>query len=231
MNTRNLSIAQNALQAALNKTSKSKDPANWAISNAALASILCVIGKREEDNALLHAAVETHQTSLRIRQKTKSENLSSSWESLGLALSALGEQTSNVDILQRAVAALENAINLQGKESNHFEWGMEHSNLGLAQRWLGTASGDLEMLRVARKSFSVCEDVVFREEASFNWAMLQWNIADLALARFQLEPDPALLDGASRYVGKARAVFEDWSDYQTQRCDELLANIEAAEAA
>lgn len=51
------------------------------------------------------------------------------------------------------------------------------------------------------------------------------------LARFQLEPDPALLVEARTYLGKARAVFEDGSDYQTQRCDDLLAQIEAAEAA
>ena len=101
-----------------------------------------------------------------------------------MALSALGEQTSDVDILQRAVAALENAINLQDKESDPLEWGMLLSNLGLAQRRLGAASGDLEILRVARRSFAACEGIVFRKKAGFDWAMLQWNIADLGWRGF-----------------------------------------------
>lgn len=184
VNSRNFAIARTAFEAALNKTSKSKDPANWTTYHAAFGEVLREIGEREKDDALLRAAVEAHQTSLRIRQKTKSEYLSDSWESLGLALSALGEQTSDVDILQRAVAALENAINLQDKESDPLEWGMLLSNLGLAQRRLGAASGDLEILRVARRSFAACEGIVFRKKAGFDWAMLQWNIADLGWRGF-----------------------------------------------
>lgn len=33
------------------------------------------------------------------------------------------------------------------------------------------------------------------------------------------------------HVCKAREIFEDGLDYQTQRCDKLLVQIEAAEAA
>ena len=80
--------------------------------------------------------------------------------------------------------SVKGAINLQDKESDPLEWGMLLSNLGLAQRRLGAASGDLEILRVARRSFAACEGIVFRKKAGFDWAMLQWNIADLGWRGF-----------------------------------------------
>jgi hypothetical protein len=53
----------------------------------------------------------------------------------------------------------------------------------------------------------------------------QWNLGDLALARFAVEPDPALLDTAERHVRDAREVFAEGSDHQTGLCDELLRKI------
>jgi len=72
--------------------------------------------------------------------------------------------------------------------------------------------------------------LAFEKDAPFKWARLQWNIADLALARYRLDPDPALLVEARKHVTRARAFFVDGSDYQTERCDDLLAQIDAAEA-
>ncbi len=86
------------------------------------------------------------------------------------------------------------------------------------------------MLDTARQGYAACEALDLRKDAPFPWAQLQWNIADLALARYRLEPDPAHLLEAREYVLKAREVFAEGSDYQTQRCDDLLAQIDAAEA-
>lgn len=68
-----------------------------------------------------------------------------------------------------------------------------------------------------------------RDREPLDWAATRNNIADLALARFRLDPDPAHLIEARNYLAKARAFFVEGSEYQTQRCDELLAEIEAAE--
>jgi hypothetical protein len=43
--------------------------------------------------------------------------------------------------------------------------------------------------------------------------------------------DPAVLSEAKTHVTAARAFFVDGSDYQTERCDDLLTKIKAAEAA
>jgi hypothetical protein len=108
---------------------------------------------------------------------------------------------------------------------------MSHNNLGLAQRWLGEVTDDLRILDAARNSYAACEGVKLKREAPFSWAVLQWNFADLALARYRLEPKSTHLVEARDCVTKARDFFVEGSDYQTQRCDDLLAKIDAAEAA
>jgi hypothetical protein len=107
---------------------------------------------------------------------------------------------------------------------------MRQSNLGLAWRWLGALSGDISAFDASRAAFSECEVFTFREAAPFKWAIGQWNIADLALARYGLAPDPALLAEARRHVAAAREVFVEGSEYQTTRCDQLSLQTDAAEA-
>ncbi len=86
-------------------------------------------------------------------------------------------------------------------------------------------------LIAARSNYSECEKLDLEHEAPYDWACLRWNIADLAIARCRLEPDPAHLVEAHDYVTRARAFFVEGSDYQTELCDELLTKIDAAEAA
>ena len=163
-------------------------------------------------------------------QASERENQKFTWSNLGNAPQTLSELTLDVDILKRVIGAQENTLDLKGGKRDVLDRVLTENNLGIAQRWLGAVSGDLEMLETARASYKACEDIDLQGHASFNWARLQWNIADLALARFQLEPDVALLIIARACLQGARG-FEDASDYQTQRCDKLLVQIEAAEAA
>lgn len=228
LDPRSLILARNAFEGALKKTSKSKEPLHWASFQASLGSVLREIGECEKHEGFVREAVRAHQDSLAVRQAHESEYQKSSWNNLGTALLSLGELTRDVDVLKHAIDALENALDLKDKEREVLDWELTKNNLGLAQRWLGAMSGDLEMLKTARASYKACEEIDFRDQANFTWAMLQWIIADLALARFQLEPDAVLLIEARAYVGRAREVFEDGSDYQTQRCDDLIARIEAA---
>ena len=188
------------------------------------------IGEREKDEGLLQEVVRALQGASAVWQANERENQKFTWSNLGNALQTLGEFTLDVDILKRVIDAQENTLDLKGGKRDVLDRVLTENNLGLAQRRLGAVSGDLEMLETARASYKACEDVDLQGHASFNWARLQWNIADLALARFQLEPDVALLIVARACLQGGRG-FEDASDYQTQRCDKLLVQIEAAEAA
>ena len=229
-NERHLVLAQNAFTAAVEKTSKTKEPLVWAAGKDGLGSALMEAGGRASDPQILREAVAAHRAALAVDIKLKSINVKEGWNNLGNALQALGELTRDPAVLSEAVDAQTTALTLKDRQADRLGWEITQNNLALAQRWLGDVTDDLELLTTAREGYAACEAMDYRDDAPFGWAVLQWNIADLALARFRLEPDPALLDEAQDQVIAAKAFFIDGSDYQTGRCDELLAKIAEARA-
>lgn len=225
-----LNSALRAFVASVDKTNKAKDPVNWAASQDGLGSTLQEMGHRLKDPALLTQAVNAHRAVVKLDQKTESAGLKHRWNNLGNALQTLGELTEDADVLRQADAALTALLALENKEMDPLDWEMTQNNLALARRWLGAVTGDAVTLQQARDGYAACEALDFETDAPFGWAMLQWNIADLALARYRLAPDPALLVEARHHLARARSFFVDGSEYQTQRCDDLTAQINRAEA-
>lgn len=225
-----LNSALSAFDAAVKQTNKAKEPWNWSASQDGLGQVLLEMGERQKDPALLAQAIIAFRAALKVEQQTKSANVKAEWGSLGNALRALGEITEDEDTLREAEGAHTNAVALENKDKDPLEWESAQNNLAVAQRWLGAVTSDTAKLQEARDGFAACEDLGFEDDAPFGWARLQWNIADLALARYRLAPDPALLVEAREYATRSRAFFVDGSEYQTERCDVLIAQIDAAEA-
>ncbi len=219
-----------ALEAAVKKTSKVKNPESWSLRQDGLGTILAEMGERQKDTALLEQAVAAQRAALKVGQKSKSVDLKGRFNNLGTALHKLGKLNKDADTLRQAEKVLNNSLALSDKDSDPLDWEGAQNNLALVQRSLGAVTSDLNKLREARNTFTACEDLAFENDAPFDWARLQWNIADLALARYQLDPDPTLLAEARKHVTRARTFFVEGSDYQTERCDDLLAQIDAAEA-
>tara|TARA_R110000744_G_C19347134_1_gene560015 strand:+ start:506 stop:2107 length:1602 start_codon:yes stop_codon:yes gene_type:complete len=222
--------ALHAFDAALKKTSKAKDPSNWSACQDGLGAILHQLGQRQRDVALLEQAVVAERAALKVVHKLNPPEIDSLWNNLGAILQRLGELTEDAGKLREAEDALTTALTFRTKEEDPFNWELTRSNLALSQRWLGAITEDVVKLQQARDGYAACEDLRLETDAPFSWAILQWNIADLALARYRLAPDPALLAEARDYVTRARAFFIEGSEYQTERCDELIAQIDAAEA-
>jgi hypothetical protein len=189
------------------------------------------MGQRAADTDLLGKSVSTLRVALDVEIKHKSKNIKSGWDSLGVSLSTLGELTRDPSTLTEAVDALRTALALEDVKADRLGWARTQSNLALAQRYLGDVTDDSPTLDTARQGYADCEALDYQTDAPFDWARLQWNIADLALARYRLDPDPAVLSEAKTHVTAARAFFVDGSDYQTERCDDLLTKIKTAEAA
>ncbi|MDB5552915.1 MAG: hypothetical protein JWL86_2899 [Rhizobium sp.] len=226
-----LKAAHDALQAALQKTNKAIEPANWVANQCNLASVLVLIGERNRDEAILVEAASALRGLPEIAERHKFSDINKVWDILGNALRNLGECSTDPVPLKEAVTCLTKAISLTDKAADSHLWRGLHSNLGLTLHWLGALTENEEMLHGAREAFGECESFDVHEEAPMTWARSQWNIADLALARFVLNPDPALLVEARYHVTRARDFFVEGSEYQTQRCDELIARIDAIEAA
>ncbi len=226
-----LKDAQRALDAAVRKTNKAKEPEKWAIRQGSLGVVLREMGQRQKDADLLGKAVAATRSGLKVEQQTKSADLRFGLIYHGNSQRALGELNNDADALRKAEEAFIEALALENSESDPLNWGLTQINMAIAQRWLGAISSDPAKLQEARDGYAACEDLAFEKDAPFEWARLQWNIADLALARYHLDPDPAYLAEARTHVAHARAFFVEGSDYQTERCDDLLAQIDAAEAA
>ena len=230
-NEKHLTVARNTFEAAVQKTNKSKEPFNWSVSQDGLSSALRELGMRASDPAVLMAAVKAQRAALKVKATKTSKSAKVQWNNLGTSLQALGQVTKSPETLTEAEAALLKALSLEDKMSDQLDWEVTQNNLALAQRWLGDVTDDLVKLDEARAGYAACEELDFEDKAPFIWARLQWNIADLALARFRLNPDLALLAEARDRIAMARAFFVDGSDYQTERCDDLLAQVEKAGAA
>lgn len=191
--------------------------------------MLIKMGERAADPVLLRRAADCHRAALDVAITQKSDGQKDHWNNLGSGLGALGELTRDPIPLAEAVSALQTALALEDQQADRLDRETTQNNLALAQRWLGDVTNDPALLIHARQGYVACEALDYRAEAPFGWAVLQWNIADLALVRHRLTPDSALLAEAHDHVAAARAFFVDGSEYQTKRCDELLAKI--AEAA
>jgi hypothetical protein len=230
-NDRHLKVARTAFETAVQKTSKTSDPLNWSDRQDGLGLVLREMGKRAADVDLLRKSVSAHRTALDLAVTHKSTNIGHGWNRLGLSLTTLGELTRDPSTLTEAVEALQTALVLTDVKADEIVWAGTQGNLALAQRYLGDVTDDLPTLNTARQGYADCEALDYQTDAPFIWARLQWNIADLALARYRLDPDPAVLSEAKTHVTAARAFFVDGSDHQTERCDDLLTKIKAAEAA
>lgn len=186
------------------------------------------MGERRKDSALVTQAITALRAALKVELEVKSPNLKYQWNNLDIALQALGKLATDAAALREAEEAQAMALALRDKVQEPLDWESSQNNLALAQGWLGAVTGDGAKLQEARDGYAACEALTFEGDAPFDWARLQWNIADLALARYRLAPDPVLLVEARSYVARARAFFVDGSDHQTERCDALLAEIDAA---
>ena len=97
----------------------------------------------------MQEVVRALQGASAVWQASERENQKFTWSNLGNAPQTLSELTLDVDVLKRVIDAQENTLDLKGRERDVLDWVLTENNLGLAQRWLGAVSGDLEMLETA----------------------------------------------------------------------------------
>ena len=88
------------------------------------------------------------------------------------------------------------ALSLKDKAADSFRYGIRYrKNLAVAQRWLGdlTDVSSPAGQSSPRLSPPARRSTPAKRRTRSDGQRLQWNIADLALARYRLDPDPAHL--------------------------------------
>lgn len=228
-NEGHLKVALNAFSVVVNKLDQKKEPLDWSAAQGGLATTSILTGDRNGDVVVLKNAVSGCRAALIVEEKHNGPNLKNVWSTLGTALQKLAAQTLNPAIAEESVTSMISALSLEDKNTDLISWAESQMNLGLALRWLGAITGDRETLTEAREAYGECDDNDIHCESPMLMAMTQWNIADLALVRFNLDPDSAFIEEAREYVKRAREFFVEGSEYQTKRCDVLIAQIDAAE--
>ncbi len=226
-----LKAAQNVFELALKRTDSTKYPLVWGEQKSGLAVALARIGERNFDELILRDSVSAFRASLAVAEKHNTSDIHINWSQLGTALRYLGEITNDPVPLEEAVSRLTSTLSIVDKANYPLLWRTAHVNLGVSLRWLGSITKDMEKLHQARDALGANDTHECHEEAPMLWAMNQWNIADLASARFAFNPDPALIVEAREYVMRAHDFFGLGSEYQTLRCKELIARINAIEVA
>jgi tetratricopeptide (TPR) repeat protein len=100
--------------------------------------------------------------------------------SLGNALSSLGDREANPDVLREAVNAYRAALEVRTRAQAPAQWATTKNGMGLALMRLGRLGDGIPRLEEAVDAFRNALDVRTREEAPRDWAETQNN---LALAR------------------------------------------------
>ena len=217
-----------ALELARLNHARAKGP---QVGQALLSLGVChlALGKRQSDGGHLQKAVEAFKLTLQeAPRRLQPENWAIAQNNYGNALSRLGEREGDNTRLLAAVAAYEAALTVRTKETAPIDWAGTQNNLGTALRWLGTIGTQPEQCDRAAQAFDHCLSVRTRDDAPFLWARTQWNLADLALARHALSPDPALPPVAQGHLDQAREVFTSHENaHQLAECDRLQTLIDA----
>ena len=178
---------------------------------------------------MLREAVVACRTSLTfLNEADDTDFWAASQSNLGASIQKLGEFERDSAHLEQAIALHTSALRVRKRNGDLKDWADSQNNLGLTYRWVAELNKDLAAFDKAQAAYDLCLQERPRETTPFDWATTQWNLADLALARYALDPDAALLTKACTHVMAAREVFAEASDYQTERCDGLLAQIDAA---
>ena len=224
-----LNIALSAFRSALSLSNQKKNPKNWGVSQNNLGNALSEVAERTSDAGVLREAIMAYQADLTVTSEADDpKGWGQSQNNLGVSLQKLGELERDATHLQQAIAAHTSALRVRSRKEDPKDWADTQNNLGLTYRWIAEVTQDHAAFGKAQTAYDLCLQEQSRETAPLNWATTQWNLADLALARYSFDPVAALLTKARTHVMAAREVFAEASDYQTERCDELLALIEAA---
>jgi tetratricopeptide (TPR) repeat protein len=179
-------LAVKDLQKALEMTSKSDDPKDWAGIQDSLGNAFVVRGDQvlgDRANVLYDQAIQAFKNALELFTKSSSpKEWASVQHNLGAALEAEGERAEGDQanlLLSEAVEAYQNVLTVRTKASFPQDWAMTQNNLGIA--WMNQAdkaSGDKAsaLLEQASKAFKNALDVLTRDNLPQYWAVIENNL-------------------------------------------------------
>ncbi len=102
--------------------------------------------------------------------------------SFGLALQIVGLQSGDADMLKKAVAALQTALDLYPDDAPAYDWAFTQNALGVALVQLAEREGGIELLEAAAAAFKLALIVRTKADEPADWATTKNNLGNV-LAR------------------------------------------------
>ena len=188
------------------------------------------IGERSAADGPLTQAVKVFREALKLApRRSDPENWATIQNSLGNALRALGERQQDPAQLNAAIDAYTAALTVYTRAAAPMDWAMTQINLAIGFRSLAMMTKNTDFLDDAESAYLNALKVHTEEAAPHDWANSTGGLGELALDRYDFDKNPSHLLTARKCILDARAVMAEGDEYLTNRCNALLARIEAAE--
>jgi transcriptional regulator with XRE-family HTH domain len=214
----------------------------WASSATRLANTLAYLGNRtdgEEGGDLLNEAVAIYERVLDYWKKAANiDKYAMLQQNIGGALCLIVDRDdSRIDqesVLRRAIAALQESLQVRCKESQPTNWAMSLQNLAVAKKKLGSRledEGGLSLLIQSVHDLQEALTIRTRSEHPFDWALTRENLAlsQFALARHPLSSNPK--EYASAAIESIEFALEVYSEeatpYYSEKADRFRRTVAA----
>jgi tetratricopeptide (TPR) repeat protein len=187
--------------------------AQWRLQHER-AAVLDELGREYGDNGALGEAVDLYENTVLplAPESGRPDDWSATQHRLGLALGLLGQRGRGIRLLERSVAAFENALRERSREHSPLEWAATRHGLGNALGILAQRQGDTDMLKRAISTFESALEVRSRQQTPDDWAMTQYHLGTALLTLGQLTHDASVLARSINAYGRA---LQAWTRERT----------------
>ncbi len=174
------------------------------------ATALEDLGREYGDMTALEAAVDLYENTVLplAPREERPADWSASQDKLGIALGILGQRQRGTRLLERAVAAFEDALLERDRANAPEDWAETQNNLGNALGVLAQRQGDVDLLEKSVRTFEAALEARGQSNAPQDFATTQNNLGAALFSLGQRKKDATVL---KRAVDAYKAVLDVWT--------------------
>jgi uncharacterized caspase-like protein len=189
---------------------------------------LAAYGDRMGDREAIEGAIDAHAAALALVSKSDNpQDWATSRYGAGVALSYLARIGDGVDILDEAVAALEETLDVRTREGYPQEWASTQLAIGNAAMNYGHVYGDAAWLERSAQAYSEAAEVM--RGRVYDWTITQRNLGLALYLQGYYSNDPAVLRRSVEAYSRVllnwtkEEMPQQWALAEADRAKSLLA--------
>ena len=164
-------------QEALGELTRAEDPAEWAMAQKHLGSVLQVLVERSEGAEILEASINAFSAALKVLNKLEFPlEWASAQNRLGQSLYRLDRRTEDVEMTKHSLSAFQAALQVYSKTNKPEIWADVMNNFAQAAQVLGEQLRNTEVLEKAADACRQALSVRTKGKSPRGWAATQNNL-------------------------------------------------------